>query len=282
MELKATTYAVDDGVAVITLSRPHRNNAWTGRMHTEYRWLIQTAEDDQAVGAIVVTGAGSVFCVGGDSLALDGHAERGSYDAGTPADLANPGYGVSDDFDADFAFQMGLNTPIIAAMNGSAAGVGLAAVLFADIRFGAETAKISTAHGKLGLAAEYGMSWMLPRLIGLTRAADLLLSSRKAVVAELADWGIFNQVLPAAEVLPAAMAYAQMLVAEVSPASVASTKRQIWLDQHRGAGTAVRDSNRRLNEMMASGEYREGVRALTERRDPDFRSAALEERNASE
>ena len=137
------------------------------------------------------------------------------------------------------------------------------------------------------LATDYcfisgGMSWMLPRLIGLTRAADLLLSSRKAVVAELADWGIFNQVLPAAEVLPAAMAYAQMLVEEVSPASVASTKRQIWLDQHRGAGTAVRDSNRRLDEMMASGEYREGVRALTERRDPDFRSAAREDRTASE
>ena len=108
---------------------------------------------------------------------------------------------MSDDFDADFAFQMALDTPIIAAMNGSAAGVGLAVVLFADIRFGAESAKISTAHGKLGLAAEYGMSWMLPRLVGVTRAADLLLSSRKAVVGDLADWGIFNDVLPAEQVL---------------------------------------------------------------------------------
>lgn len=273
MELKATTYEVDDGVAVITLSRPHRANAWTGRMHTEYRWLIEKAEDDAEVGAIVVTGEGKTFCVGGDSQALDGHAERGSYDPGTPVELANPGYGVSDDFDADFAFQMALNTPIIVAMNGSAAGVGLAVVLFADIRFGAATAKISTAHGKLGLAAEYGMSWMLPRLIGVTRAADLLLSSRKAVVSELADWGIFNDVLPADEVLSAAMTYARMLVDEVSPASIASTKRQMWLDQHRGAGAAVRDSNRRLNQMMADPEYREGVSALIAGRRPGFRSA---------
>lgn len=271
MELKTTKYDIVDGVATITLSRPHRHNAWTGRMHTEYRWLLEQAEGDRSVGAIVVTGDGNVFCVGGDSEALDGHSERGAYDAGTPPDLPNPGYGVDDNFDADFAFQMALSKPVIAAMNGSAAGVGLAVVLFADIRFAASGAKISTAHGKLGLPAEYGMTWMLPRLAGVTRAADLLLSSRKVTVDDVRDWGIFNDVVPQEAVLETAVAYAMMLVHETSPASVAATKRQLWLDQHRGAAAAVQDSGTRLNEMMGGEDYREGVRALLAGRPPRFR-----------
>lgn len=274
MELKATRYDVAGRIATLTLSRPHRNNAWTGRMHTEYRWLLQRAEQDPDVGAIIVTGEGDVFCVGGDSEALDGHADRGGYDAGTPPDIARPGYGISKHFDADFAFQMGLTKPVIAAMNGSAAGVGLAVVLFADLRFAASGAKISTAHGKLGLPAEYGMSWMLPRLIGITRAADLLLSSRKAVVDELADWGLFNAIVEPADVLPVALEYAHMLVTSVSPASVAATKRQLWSDQHRGAAESVHDAGTRLDEMMGGEEYREGVAALLERRPPNFHGDA--------
>lgn len=271
MELKTTRYDVADAVATITLSRPHRHNAWTGRMHTEYRWLLQEAEADETVGAIVVTGEGDAFCVGGDSEALDGHAARGAYDPGTPREIAKPGYGVSDDFDADFAYQLGMATPIVVAMNGAAAGVGLAVVLFADIRFAASGARISTAHGKLGLPAEYGMSWMLPRLVGVTRAADLLLSSRKVVVDEVADWGLFNDVVDASRVKDVAHDYARMLANDVSPASVAASKRQLWLDQHRGAAASVDDAGRRLNEMMAGSDYREGVRALIERRPPDFR-----------
>ena len=241
-------------------------------MHTEYRWLLEQAENSNDVGAIIVTGDGDAFCVGGDSQALDGHAERGGYDAGTPPDLAVPGYGVSDDFDADFAFQFGLEKPIIAAMNGAAAGVGLAVVLFADIRFAARGARISAAHGKLGLPAEYGTSWLLPRLVGITRAMDLLFSSRKIVVDDIADWGLFNDIVEPEELESTARNYAEMLVKTVAPSSLAATKRQLWLDQHRGAAAAVTDSNDRLDAMMASADYREGVSALLEGRKPKFRS----------
>jgi len=271
VELKATKYSASAGIATITLARPHRHNAWTGRMHTEYRWLLQQAEDDLDVRAVIVTGEGDTFCVGGDSQALDGHSARGSYDPGTPDDLPDPGYGVSQDFDADFAFQFGLTKPVIAAMNGSAAGVGLAVVLFADLRFAARGSKISTAHGRLGLPAEYGMAWILPRLVGITRANDLLLSSRKVVVDDLAGWGLFNEIVDGADLMATVRSYATMLAESVSPASLAATKRQIWSDQHRSVAAAVDDSNDRLTKMMAEPDYREGVAALLEKRPPSFR-----------
>lgn len=270
LELRATAYSVVDGVATVTLARPHRNNAWTGRMHTEYRHLLQTAEDDPSVRVIVVTGEGRAFCVGGDAQALGGHAERGGYDAGTPPDLDNPGYGVDPAFDADFAFQLAMETPIIAKVNGAAAGVGLAAVLFADLRFAASGIRMTTAHGRLALAAEYGMSWVLPRLVGRTRAADLLLSSRKFTSDEVADWGIFNRVVPKDELDGVVADYASMLATAVAPASLRATKRQLAMDLLRSLAESVDDANVRLDSMMSSRDYREGVLALTEKRAPSF------------
>ena len=126
MERKVIRYAVRDNIATLTLNRPHRRNAWTGRMHVEYRWSLEQAEQDPAVRAIIVTGAGNDFCVGADSRALEGHVEKGGYDPGTPEEMANPGYGVRPEFDADFAYQFGLSKPVIAAVNGAVAGAGLA------------------------------------------------------------------------------------------------------------------------------------------------------------
>lgn len=270
LELRTTTYDVDAGVATITLSRPQRHNAWTGRMHTEYRHLLATAESATDVRVIVVTGEGRAFCVGGDSAALDGHGERGGYDPGTPPDLDNPGYGVRPEFDADFAFQLAMETPIIAKVNGAAAGVGLAAVVFADLRFAASNVTMSTAHGRLGLAAEYGMSWLLPLLVGRTRAADLLLSSRRFTSDEVADWGLFNAVVDRDELDGVVGRYASMLAGEVAPASLRATKRQMALDLVRDLATSVDDANARLDSMMSSADYREGVAALMEKRPPRF------------
>ncbi len=270
LELRTTTYEVADGVATVTLARPLRNNAWTGRMHTEYRHLLQTAEDDPGVRVIVLTGEGRAFCVGGDAQALDGHAERGGYDAGTPPELDHPGYGLDPAFDADFAFQLAMETPIIAKVNGAAAGVGLAAVLFADLRFAAAGIRMTTAHGKLALAAEFGMSWLLPLLIGRTRATDLLLSSRKFTSDEVADWGLFNQVVPAGELDGVVDSYARMLATEVAPASLRATKRQLALDLTRSLAASVDDAAVRLDSMMSSQDYREGVTALMEKRPPRF------------
>lgn len=266
MDLKVTRYAVDDAIATITLARPHRMNAWTGRMHTEYRSLLEQAENDPAVRVIVLTGEGRAFCVGADSKALEGHVERGGYDPGTPPDLARPGYGIRPEFDADFAFQFGLGKPVIAAVNGPAAGVGLVMACYADLRFAVPGAKLTTAHGRLNLPAEYGLSWLLPRLIGLSAANDLLLSSRVFLTDEALELGLVNGLFAPDDLLPHTYAYARRLIETVSPASVATTKRQIYTDLHRDAASSVEEANRLLEQMMTEPDYREAIAAYTEKR----------------
>ena len=224
MELKVILYQVTDGIATLTLNRPQRRNSWTGRMHAEYRWALEQAEHDPTVGAIVVTGAGDAFCVGADSRALEGHVDKGGYDPGTPQEMARPGYGVRPEFDADFAYQFGLSKPVIAAINGAAAGVGLVLACYADLRFAVTGAKLTTAHGKLNLPAEFGLSWLLPRLIGLTRANDVLLSSRVFLTDEAYAMGLVNAVLAPDELLPHTYAYVQNLIATVSPRLAAGNK----------------------------------------------------------
>ncbi|MEO5724891.1 MAG: enoyl-CoA hydratase-related protein [Ilumatobacteraceae bacterium] len=272
MELKATRFEVDGPVATIWLHRPHRHNAWTGRMHAEYRWLMGEVERDVAIRAVVVTGTAGAFCVGGDSDALAGHASRGAYDDGLPAEQRPPVIDVAAELDADFAFQFAMRVPVIAAVNGAAAGVGLAVALFADLRFVAAGAKLTTAAPKLGLPAEFGMSWVLPRLVGLTRASDLLLSGRVFTGAETRDWGLWNEVLAdSATTLGRAREYAYNLAANCGPAAVAMTKRQLASDSTiNGPAASIRQSTRLLGEAMATAEYREGVAALRDKRRPNF------------
>jgi enoyl-CoA hydratase/carnithine racemase len=272
MELKATDLTVSDGIATLWLNRPQRMNAWTGRMHTEYRWLLAQLDKDPAVAAIVVTGRGRGFCVGGDAEALAGHARKGGYDPGTPAEMAQPGYGVAAEFEASFAYQFGLSKPIVAALNGPAAGVGLALACFADLRFAAAGARFTTAHGKLNLPAEYGLSWLLPRMIGLTRANDLLLSSRVFEAEEAKALGLVNDVFPVEEVLPRTYAYVRQLIATVAPNSLRQTRWQIYRDLHRDAAGSVRASEALINEMMREPDYGEGVAAFLEKRPPDWPS----------
>ncbi|MBI5948703.1 MAG: enoyl-CoA hydratase/isomerase family protein [Chloroflexi bacterium] len=270
MELKATRYDVDGPLATVTLARPHRLNAWTGRMHTEYRWCIAEAESDPAVRAIIVTGEGRGFCAGADSAALEGHVEKGGYDSGIREPLANPGYGVRPEFDHNFAFQFGLTKPVIAAINGPAAGVGLVIGCFADIRFAAAGIKLTTAHGKLGLPAEYGLSWLLPRLVGVSRASELLFSSRVFLAEEAAAMGLLTGVLPGDELMPFVRDYARRLAATVAPSSLRETKRQLYADLHRDVGSAVAESEVLLDQMTKSADFREGVAALLEKREPRF------------
>ena len=273
MELKTTRYDVDDGIATLTLNRPHRMNAWTGRMHTEYRHLLQQAENDPEVRVVVLTGEGRGFCPGADTQALEGHAERGGYDPGTGPDLAKPGYGVRPEFDADFAFQFGLTKPIIAAVNGPAAGVGLVMACYADLRFGVPGVKLTTAHGKLSLPAEFGLSWLLPRLIGLTAANDLLLSSRVFLTDEAMELGLFNALYEPDELMPRTLEYARRMAESVSPASLATTKRQIYTDLHRDVGSSVDESNELLRKMMKTADYKEAVAAYSEKRPPRWTGA---------
>jgi enoyl-CoA hydratase/carnithine racemase len=273
-ELTAVRWEVADRVATVWLHRPHRHNAWTGTMHTEFRQVMADLEHRADVRAVVVTGTPPAFCVGGDVTALTGHAERGGYDSGVQAETARPGRMADTDarLDADLSWQLAYRLPIIAAVNGACAGVGLAVALWCDLRFVSAEAKLTTAAAKLGLPAEYGMSWILPRLVGVTRANDLLLSSRVFTGAETADWGLWNAVEPNADAtLGAAQAYGQLLATSTGPTALTTTKRQLVADllRHDPAG-AVTDSLRLLDEAMGTAEYREGVRALVEKRPPAF------------
>ncbi|MGI9324106.1 MAG: enoyl-CoA hydratase-related protein [Pseudomonadales bacterium] len=270
MELRATELEVDAGIATIWLNRPERMNAWTGRLHTEYRWCLAQAEAREDVGVIVVTGRGRAFCVGGDSQALQGHVARGGYDPGTAADIERAGYGLDSSFDASFAYHYGLSKPVIAAMNGPAAGVGLALACFADLRFAATGVKFTTAHGKLNLPAEYGLSWLLPRMIGLTRANELLLSSRVFTSDEAAELGIVNSVHQPQALLPYVYDYARNLQQTVSPNALRQTRWQIYRDLHRPVNEAVDDSEALIEAMMREADYREGVAAFLEKRSPKW------------
>lgn len=272
MDLQAVRFEIADRVATVWLHRPHRHNAWTGRMHREYLQVLGHLDAMPDVRAVVVTGTPPAFCVGGDSEALAGHAERGAYESGLHGEEARPGDGLRPELDADFAFQFAMRLPIIAAVNGASAGVGLALALFCDLRFGAAQAKLTTAAPRLGLPAEYGMSWQLPRLVGVTRANDLLLSGRVFTPADTESWGLWNGVEADGETaLDAARACAHHLAHDVGPHALTTTKWQIYTDLlHHSPAAAIDRANELLGEAVGTAEYREGVAALREKRAPRF------------
>ena len=273
MDLKTTQYDLTDRIATITLSRPNRRNAWTGRMHTEYRWLLDQANRDPSARVIVVTGnpEGQAFCAGADLNALEGHAEKGRYDPGIQEDIATPGYCVDPNFDASFAYHFGLDKPVIAAINGAAAGVGLVLAAFADLRFCVPGAKFTTAHGRFNFPAEFGLSWVLPRIVGLAHANDLLLSSRVFSAEEALAMGFLNKIVAPDELMNHTLAYARMVADSVAPGSARETKHQIYRDLHRDAASAVHDAEALLESMIKHPDYGEGVKAWMQKRVADWR-----------
>jgi len=264
-------YEVADGVAVVTLNRPDRGNAWTGRMEVEFRTAIQLATDDTAVGAIVITGAGRSFCVGADTQALDGIAASGGYDDGVRTTLPEPGDQSDPVGRTRHAYLLTVPKPVIAAVNGGVAGVGFAMLCFTDIRFAAAGARITTSFAKLGLPAEHGVSWMLPRLIGLGPATELLLSSRVITGEEALALGLVSAVHPPETLLAETLAYARTLANERSPAALRVMKRQLLADLGRSLGASADEAVALMEEMVGGDDFREGAAALAERRSPRFR-----------
>jgi enoyl-CoA hydratase/carnithine racemase len=279
VELKVTQVEVDEhGIATVRLHRPERHNSWTARMHAEYRAIMAELEADPAVRVAVLTGSGSTFCVGADAKALSGYAtKQDGFDSGLPAEAARPGYGVRSEFDADVAWQLGLRFPLICAVNGSCAGVAMALAAFSDIRFAVSGAKVTTATPKLAMPAEYGLSWILPRLVGLTHAADILLSGRVLRAEELAGMGFFNRVFAPEDFAREVQAYARLL-AGLSPEATTVTKRQLYDDLLASdPGASVERSKELIGELMGRPDYAEGVRALVEKRPPRFGRHLLDE-----
>jgi enoyl-CoA hydratase/carnithine racemase len=270
MEWNAVRYETDDGIGLITLDRPHRNNAWTGRMAFEYRTAMRLAERDEAVGVIVLTGAGRHFCVGADHRALDRFTETGQYESGISEPLPEPGDPAHPAQGTLFGFPLSVAKPVIAAVNGAAAGIGFVVACFADIRFGAAGAKWTPAASKLGLPAEHAISWILPRLIGYGRAAEWLFSSRAVLSEEAQSMGLVHAVNPPAEVLDATLDYARRLLDDAAPSSLRITKRQLTSDLFRTLAESAEEAAALLEEMVGSDDYRQGVKALVEKRPPGF------------
>jgi enoyl-CoA hydratase/carnithine racemase len=268
MELKSTKYRVDGGIAYITLSRPGRRNAWTGRMHAEYRYSCALAEADSTVRAIIVHGdpEGGTFCVGADSTALEGHVTRGGYDDGLPTDVAAPGTNQNPAFQAHFAWQQALRVPIVAAINGACAGVALALVAFTDLRFVKPDAVLTTAAPRLGLPAEYGLSWILPRVMNRMTAVDLLLSGRRITGAEVAAAGFaIAETAP----LDAATKWVRELTVVAAPSSVEMTKRQLADDLvSQDVAASIGLADKLLADAMRGSDFAEGVAALQAKRLP--------------
>lgn len=271
MDLKVTHAHVDEaGVARVVLHRPERHNSWTARMHAEYRWIMRELEQDPAVRVAILTGSGSTFSVGADSEALSSYVGGDGFDSKLPSDAARPGYGVRPRFDEDLVWQLGLRFPLICAVNGACAGVAMALAAFSDVRFAVPGAKVTTATAKLAMPAEYGLSWILPRLVGWTHAADILLSGRIVMSEELKDMGFFNAIFPADSFEERVYDYA-LQMARLSPEAVTVTKRQLYDDALDGdAARAVATSRTLIGQLMARPDYAEGVKALVERRAPRF------------
>ncbi|MGN6796214.1 MAG: enoyl-CoA hydratase-related protein [Streptosporangiaceae bacterium] len=272
-EYEQIRYEVDDPVATITLNRPEALNAWTDRMGLEVRHAVCQAEHDQRVVGIVITGAGRGFCAGADMRRLSA-VSAGDYQADTlPADLGSdpgdPEFG-EDLHDGTHTYLMSVPKPVIAAINGPVAGMAVPIVLACDLRFMAQDAVLLTAFAQRGLIAEWGISWLLPRLTGSAVALDLLFSSRKVTGAEAAQIGLVNAALPAADVLPYAQRYVRNLAATSSPASMAIMKRQVYQQLHSGMLAAEREARQLMLESFGRPDFGEGVQSFLERRPPRF------------
>lgn len=253
---------VEDGVALLTLNRPERLNAWTVEMEHEYFALLERCAEDSDVRAIVVTGAGRGFCAGADMQELqaigDGTLSGAEHERERRAQT----------------FALSIPKPIVAAINGACAGIGLVQALMCDLRFAAEGAKLTTAFARRGLVAEHGISWMLPRLVGPARALDLLLSGRVVFAEEAHELGLVNRVLPPDRLLEATLDYARELVVNCSPASMATMKRQVYADLQRTLPDALAQADQLMLASFTAPDFVEGVTSFLERRDPRF--AALD------
>jgi enoyl-CoA hydratase/carnithine racemase len=253
---------LEAGVALLTLNRPERLNAWTDEMEHEYFALLDECAASEDVRVIVVTGAGRGFCAGADMQQLQDLSD-GNVDQERRAAERRPQ-----------TYPLSVPKPIIAAINGPCAGIGLVQALMCDIRFAAEGAKMTTAFARRGLVAEHGIAWILPRLIGPARALDLLLSGRVVLAEEAASLGLVNRAIAPERLLEDALAYARELAIHCSPASMATMKRQVYADLERSLPDALAQADLAMVASFGAPDFAEGVSSFLERREPSFAALA--------
>jgi enoyl-CoA hydratase/carnithine racemase len=261
------TVTVDrtDGVAVLTLDRPERRNAWTPQMAAETNDAFRRLDADDEVHVVVVTGAGDAFCAGADLGGADAFAD---VDPGAPTTWRDPTYW------RELVPPWSLRKPVVAAINGHAVGVGLTFALQCDLRFVADDAKLAFAFVRRGVLAELASHVILPRLVGVERAADLLLSGRTFTGADAAAMGLASSALPRADVLPAALAWARDVATNTAPVSVALSKRLLWEGLTSSPGEMVRREQELLPWLCNQLDAVEGVASFLDKREPNWTMGA--------
>lgn len=263
---------LNEGVLTLTLNRPERLNAWTPVMQAELETAIRAAGDNQNVRCIIVTGAGRGFCAGADMNHLQdiqSDTDAGAKSATARVERGAP-EGLEKIYDGRFGYLYACPKPIIAAINGPCAGIGLIFALFADMRFAAEDAKFTTAFAQRGLIAEHGIGWLLPRLVGEANALDLLFTARVFKGDEAADLGLVNKALPSNELMPHVMDLARHLSKMVSPRSVAVMKRQVRASYFQSYSESLAEADIAMADSFTTFDFKEGVASFVERREPAF------------
>lgn len=272
LENNEVLYEVSDRIATLTLNRPEKLNAWTGQMELEYRAALVEAENSPDVSVIILTGAGRGFCSGADMAGLQSTAQAGGSSAGSQVEKAQPGpgNGVRDDYKRNYSFAPSVRKPIIAAINGAAAGLGLVNALYCDMRFASDKAKFTTAFAQRGLIAEHGLSWLLPRLVGMHNALDLTLSARVISAQEALEMGLVGKVFPADEFMDSVREYATQLATFSSPRAMMVSKRLLWDAQFMDLGEAIDEANKEMVVSLKTDDFKEGVAWFVEKRSPNW------------
>jgi enoyl-CoA hydratase/carnithine racemase len=265
-------YTVEDPIATITMNRPENLNAFTTRMLAEIKHALAAAERDERVVGIILTGAGRGFCAGMDINALDAASSAGRVAAEDLSQFdASPGDPeMGENFQVAFSYLLSIRKPLVAAINGACAGLGFCFALLCDMRFVDKSARFTTAFSQRGLIAEHGASWMLPRLIGPSRALDLLWSARKFDGVEADRLGLVDRLCEPGTALAQATAYLQELARTAAPMSLMVMKQQVYRHLNAELGDAWKESIKWMDQSLKRSDFREGVRSFIEKRAPKF------------
>jgi enoyl-CoA hydratase/carnithine racemase len=276
MPYQEILYEVSDRIATITLNRPDRLNAWTSTMEKEVAEATRAAEHDEQVRVIVLTGAGRGFCAGADMGNLQNLASAKDNLDDVKAMLSErfsaPRRDSTTrvDFQKTYSYFPAIEKPIIGAVNGAAAGLGLIIALYCDLRFASDAAKFTTAFARRGLIAEYGISWMLPRLVGIANGLDLLFSARVIDAAEALRMGLVSRVIPHEQFAAEVRKYALELANASSPRSIRVIKRQVYNALFQSLGEAIDVANQEMLKAFSAEDFKEGVAHYIEKRPPAF------------
>lgn len=259
---------ISERVATLTLNRPEKLNAITPSMAASLRQTLAVLGQRDDVQVIIVTGAGRGFCAGADMGRLTAIADGSAKVPGSTGQPINAN--ARAELQLRYNFFAAVPQPVIASVNGPAAGIGFVLALYADLRFAANEASFMTGFARRGLIAEHGSAWGLSRLVGPGHAADLLLSSRKVGGEEAARIGLVNRAMPGAELAAYTREYALEMAKSTSPRSLTIIKSQLWALPFQDMGEAFADGDRLMQESLSTQDFKEGIAHFLEKREPRF------------